>query len=205
MAMPPGGPVDVVEDPKPAETTDPAVTVTQPAPSRPPHAVPRFKLSYRSFSMANLDNTSVHFDAGQIDLYAASRRWIRIGVEAEGGAAKASLDASQTSIYYGALGLSAGIQYPWRVTPFVEGRFAAGLLGGNLMGYTAVTYAYLGGVDAGIDLYLFSRFYISAALGWVHPVYHGVDYAAMKSAPLGGMKFKDISDDAFTFKVGIGI
>ena len=191
-------------DPHGLAPVEPAPTLTRVQPPRPKHANPRLKVSYRSLSMANLDRTAMHFDAGQLDIYAMSRRWVRIGIEAEGGAGKATLSGYSTGIYYGALGLTAGIQYPWRVTPFVEGRFAGGVLGGNFMNTTVVTYAYMGGIDAGIELYTFGRLYVTASVGWVHPVYHAIDYAAARATP-ASIKFVDIASDAFTFKVGFGI
>ena len=43
------------------------------------------------------------------------------------------------------------------------------------------------------------------AIGWARPTWMGVDYPAMKADPAGGMRFKDITNDTVTFKLGIGI
>ena len=48
-------------------------------------------------------------------------------------------------------------------------------------------------------------FFLSAAIGWVHPVYTGLDYTAMQANPSGGMQLKQVAGDTFTFKVGLGI
>lgn len=205
--------------PKSAEkSAEPAATVTQSAPPAE-HANPRFKLSYRRFSLANIDGSTMNLQGGQIDSYFLSRRWIRIGLEAEGGAGESAASSHISNAWYGLGGLSIGFQYPARVTPFVEGRFAAGVLGGSMTGSIPVaggasvnlnntpvaTLLYLGGVDVGVEVYTFGRFYLSAALGWAHPVYQGPDWAAMQANPSGGMQVKAVSSDTFTFKVGIGL
>lgn len=187
------------DDPKLARTQ--AVVASAPAEA---HQAPAFKLSYRRLGMANLAGPSFAFNAGQLDVYPLSRRWIRIGLEAEAGAASTTVEDRATRAWYVAAGVSAGIQYPWRVTPFVEGRFAAGVLGGEIAGQSVVTYMYLGGIDAGIELYLFSRFYLSAALGWVRPAYRGVDVAYARAHPMAAPAYETITTDSFTFKLGVG-
>ncbi len=182
----------------------------------PAHPNPRLKLSYRRFALANLDGTPLWLDGAELDVYPLSRRWVRAGFELEGGGAHASLDGNGASLGYGLLGVSAGVQYPWRVTPFVEGRFAGGVLGGSLdqplgvggasvSGTSAATWMYGGGIDVGAELYTARRFYLSAAIGWIRTTWHGVDLAAMEANPTGGMQFKDLTGDSFTFKLGCGI
>lgn len=204
----------------PAAPNAPVESVTKSASVA--HANPRLKLSYRRFNVGNFMSASasaVPLQGGQLDAYLISRRWFRLGVEAEGGAGDASYSGQSAQLWYGMGGLSLGFQYPARVTPFVEGRFAAGALGGKMSGSIPVGYGasvnldntqvatlmYVGGVDAGIELYTFGRFYLSAAIGWAHPVYQGPDMAAMQANPSGGMQTKSISADTFTFKLGIGI
>lgn len=199
------------------DSAAPAATLEQQAPSR--HANPRLKASFRGFSIANLDTTPVWLEGAQLDLYPLSRRFVRLGIELEGGAGNATLDGHTASLSYGLAGMGFGFQYPGRVTPFIEARFAAGVLAGSTAGPITVatnpnttisnanvaTYMYIGGIDAGFELYAWNRVYLSAAVGWARPTWHGVDYTAMKSDPSGGMKFKDITNDTFTFKIGIGI
>jgi len=181
------------------------------------HDNPRLKLSFRRLSIANLDATTVPLLGGQLDVYPLSRRWVRLGVELEGGAGDASLDGHGVGLWYALAGLSLGVQHPGRVTPFVDGRFAFGALGGrlsqavavapgvSLSKASAVTYLLVGGIDVGVELYVMSRVYLSVAVGWAHPIYRGVDYAALKANPSAAVTFKDISGDTFTFKLGFGI
>ena len=63
---------------------------------------------------------------------------------------------------------------------------------------------YEGGIDTGIEVYVARRFYLSAAIGWAHPVYGGVDVAALNAEPDVIMR-KDFATDSFTFKVGLGL
>ncbi len=191
-----------------------AGTVT--AAPRPRHVNPRFKLSYRGFAISNLDGSPLWLNGAQLDAYFVSRRWFRAGVELEGGAAHADLSGYGASLGYGLAGLTLGVQYPARVTPFLDGRFAAGVLGGRFDGSvnvgtttvsdaSAVTWIYGGGLEAGVEVYTVGRVYVSAAVGWVRTTWHGVDLPAMLANPSGGMQFKDLTGDSFTFKIGLGI
>src|SRR5439155_1757035 len=82
------------------------------------------------------------------------------------------------SVRYGLVGVTAGVQYPARVTPFLEGRFVGGVLEGQLdgaltvgettyRGNSATTWIYGGGLETGVEVYLLRRLYLSAALGWM--------------------------------------
>jgi hypothetical protein len=97
-----------------------------------------------------------------------------------------------------------GFQYPARVTPFVEGRFVAGMAGATVLNTPVVSYMYVGGIDGGIELYVVDRFYLTAAIGWAHPVYSGVDLVALRAHPMLDPPRKDFATDSLTIKVGIG-
>src|SRR5207247_2391468 len=68
------------------------------------HASASVKLSYRRFEVRNLDGSDLPFHAGQLDLYAVSRRWIRIGIEAELGTASGKVDGGASGAWYLAAG-----------------------------------------------------------------------------------------------------
>jgi hypothetical protein len=192
------------------------------APSSPgaTHATPRLKLSYRSFAISNIDGPPVALDGVQLDVYPLSRKWIRGGFEVESGVGRAGLVASENiRLNYGLLGLVAGLQYPARITPFIEGRAAAGFLHGRLEGSFTVPWApsvevtemsattgiYGHGVDAGAEIYTFGRAYVSASLGWVRTTWLGPDYPAMLRNPSAGMAIGYLTGDSMTFKLGLGI
>lgn len=162
--------------------------------------VPRVKLSYRNFTTIGLEkNSDLPFHIIELDYYPSSG-YFRFGVDTELG-----LNNGPFSAWFLTTGAAVGFQYPWRVTPFVEARFVAGLMGGSAMGATAVSYTYMGGIDTGAEIYVGGRFYLSASIGWVHPVYSAVDIDWVKAHPGLAPARKDFASDAFTFKVGIGL
>jgi len=185
--------------------------------ARAEHATPRLKASYRLFSIAGLEASSpIWLQGAQLDIYGVSERWVRFGLELEGGSGTASWQAASASIGYGLFGVTAGIQYPARVTPFLEGRFVAGGLFGELdgtltvgtttlMGTSGATWVYGGGLETGVEVYLSGRVYLSGAVGWMHSSWHGVDVPATTANPRGGVAYKDLVGDSFTVKVGLGI
>ena len=189
-----------------ADEDDPKLTRATPvAPPAPPHRTPSLKLSYRYFQMPNLDRKSdLAFHAGQLDLYPISMRWFRLAIEGELGSASGTVGTSNISAWYLVTGLSAGFQYPARVTPFLDGRFVAGFIGGDIAGKTAISYTWMAGIEAGVEVYVVNRFYLSTALGWVHPLYHGVDLEFAKAHPTMDPMYQDISTDTFTLKIGAG-
>jgi hypothetical protein len=164
------------------------------------HHVPRVKLAYRNFSTVGLQaGTDLPFHVVELDYYPSSG-YLRFGIDSELG-----LNSGPFSAWFLTTGAALGFQYPYRVTPFVEARFVAGLMGGSAMGATAVSYTYMGGIDTGVELYTFGRAYLTAAIGWVHPVYSGVDIDWVKMHPGLAPARKDFASDSFTFKVGLGL
>ena len=162
--------------------------------------MPRVKLAYRYFSAVGLEKgVTMGFHIGELDFYPSSG-YLRFGLDTEVGYAGGRYDA-----WFFTTGGALGFQYPWRVTPFLEGRFDAGLLGGSAAGTTAVSWIYMGGLDTGIELYVARRFYFTGAIGWVHSVYSGVDIDWVKAHPGLAPSRKDFSSDSFTVKVGVGL
>lgn len=192
-----GATVSAASWPLPDED-DPKLARAAPAPWWPPrHAAPRLKLSYRRLVAAGLAGGTQPFDVVELDGYPQSRL-VRIGIGGEFG-----WSGGDYGLWYVAVGLTAGVQWPARVTPFVEGRFVAGLLGGTFNGQSALSWIYQGGLETGIEIYLVRRYYLSAAIGWAHPVYGGVDVAALDANQ--ALIPKNFSADSFTFKVGLGL
>jgi hypothetical protein len=181
------------DDPKLARGAAPARTPWW----RPRHHVPRFKLSFRWLELAGLEGGRQPFDAAELDFYPASGL-IRFGIDSEFGWA-----GGKYGLWYVVTGATLGLQWPARVTPFVEGRFVAGLIGGSFMGQTAVSWTYQGGIETGVEIYYASRFYVSAAIGWARPVFGGVDVAQLNENQT--IVRKDFQSDTFTFKVGLGL
>jgi hypothetical protein len=186
------------------------------AASSPPHVAPRAKASYRLFSIGGLDGNRLWMNGAQLDVYAMSRRWVRLGVELEGGGGGTELGGTPVRLAYGLFGLQGGVQYPARVTPFLDGRAVGGILHAQLdgpvtaLGKTlpagdATTYVYGGGIETGVELYAYKRFFVSGAIGWVRTTWRGPDAEAMLANPTGGFRSKDLVNDSFTCKIGFGL
>src|SRR5450432_239099 len=209
------------DDVEPLSTTSAEAVATRKASGPPPakdHPTPRLKLSYERFSAGNVDGTAVPLEALHLDAYFLSWRWLRAGVEAEAGRGRATLYGGAASLKYGLVGLNAGLQLPGRVTPFLEGRLDAGVLGGSLdgaitipgstatvTGVSAATYLYARGLDAGVEVYALGRAYLSLSLGWLRTTWGSADYEAKIASQSAGLKFKNVTHDSFLFKVGLGI
>lgn len=195
---------------------DPEAVATVVTTPQREHPNPRLKASYRLFAISGLQGGQLWLDGAQVDAYAISRRWARVGVELEGGGGNATLATTPARLSYGLLGLTAGVQYPARITPFVEGRFVGGVLSGQLegaltvagttySGQSATTWMYGGGIETGIEAYIYGRSYVSLGIGWMRSTWHGVDVLTMMQNPSGGMAYKNLTGDTFTLKVGLGI
>src|SRR5690242_9404581 len=91
----------------------------------PQHDVPRFKLAYRRLWIAAPDNGTLAFDGVALDFYPLSRV-VRLGIQGE-----FAWGGGDYALWYVVTGLAFGFQYPARVTPFLEGRFVAGIIGGS--------------------------------------------------------------------------
>jgi hypothetical protein len=163
------------------------------------HAVPRFKLAYRYLSVASLTGGTEPLHAAALDFYPVSNL-VRLGIGTEVG-----FSGDSYGTWFLTEGLSLGVQWPARVTPFVDGRFVAGLVGANVLGHQVVSYIYAGGIDGGIEVYYLRRFFVTVAVGWVHPVYRGVDLAQVQAHPTAAPPGQDFAADTFTLKVGLGL
>lgn len=165
-----------------------------------PHPAPLLKLGYRMLTAKDLDGKGFPFHTIQLDLYPWSQRWFRLGFELEVGLSQSPYGAT-----YIASGIELGFQYPWRLTPFLDGRFLAGIAGGEYQGHMLISYTWMGGIEGGVELYLVGRLFLSFAIGWVHIVYRGIDIEYAKNNPLNEPIGKDFASDSFTFKVGFGL
>ena len=201
----PGQPPLATPSPPPAESED------------TPHANPRLKLCYRSFAVSNLDRTPLALAGLELDYYPLSTRWVRGGFTLAGGRGQGVISAQDVSMRYGLVGIAAGIQYPARITPFIEGQLSGGILSGAtngaiavpgtgvaISGASAATWIYGRGIDVGAELYTIGRIYVSGSIGWLRTTWRGVDTVAMAQAPTAGVRFKDMTGDSLTFKLGLG-
>jgi hypothetical protein len=169
---------------------------------RAERATPTFQFGYRRLTMRNLDDKPLDFNVVEIDLFPISMKWFRVGLDLELGFGQGPQSHGG---WFLTSGVTVGIQYPWRVTPFADFRFCAGLIGGEAGGAQGISFAYMVGLETGIAVYIVDRFYLTGALGWVHPVYRGIDVEYAMSHPLSDPIYKDFAYDSFTFKIGFGL
>jgi hypothetical protein len=202
----------------PAEQQTTIVRAASPPVPISARPTPRLKLSYQHLSTGNIDGSSVPLEALHLDLYPLSWRYVRAGVEVEAGRGHAKLADAGASVKYGLIGVNAGVQFPARITPFVEGRAAAGALGATLDGtvtipgstetvsnVSAVTWMYATGIDAGAEIYVVGPAYVSLGIGWVRTTWGAARYNATVASAGGSLKFENVSHDSLLLKAGLGI
>jgi hypothetical protein len=169
------------------------------------------------FSIGNVSGNAIPLEALHLDLYPLSRPWVRAGFATEAGRGDATLLGNDASLGYGLLGISAGVQIPGRVTPFLEGQAAAGVLAAHadgpltvpgstvtVTGGSAATWMYGRGLNGGVEVYAVGRAYVSASLGWIRTTWASPDTAALQNASTG-LKLRDVTYDSFLLKLGLGV
>lgn len=160
--------------------------------------VPRFKLGYRYLPLPTPDGTMLTFHAVGFDVYPFSS-YLRVGFGVDGGYGGGRFD-----MFYAAISATLGVQYPWRVTPFLEGRFALGLVGGRYQGDLATSVMLQGGVEGGLEFFVYDRFFLDVTFGYSHPYYRAPDVLALEADPGRAAPIKKFQADVFTFKLGLG-
>lgn len=192
-----------------------AVPDEQPLPASTPHA--RLKLSLEGFSIGTTWGMPVGLTGLHLEGYPLSRRWVRAGVGLTGGLGSATLDGASANAVYGLLGASAGVQYPARVTPFVEGHAAGGFMTATLdhpvtfgavtvRNASGTTWLVTRGLDAGGELYVYGRAYLSFSLGWMRSTWASPDYNPYAPpAANQNLRIVTVTADSLLWKVGLGI
>jgi hypothetical protein len=178
--------------------------------------LPRLKLSFVRFNAGHPAGGTIALQSLHLDMYAFNWRWLRIGVDAEGGLGHTTLAGAGTNLRYGLLGVSAGLQIPGRITPFIEARVAGGIMAGtvedpvtipgtnvDITGVSAATWMWARGVDIGAEIYTFGRAYVSVGVGWIRTTWRSADFSNSTGGATG-LSFKDVTHDSFMFKIGVG-
>lgn len=203
------------QDDAPAITIEREAAVPVAAPSAHPAA--RLKLSLEGFTIKTTWGMPVGLTGLHLEAYPLSRKWLRAGVGLTGGLGDATFDGASASVDYGLLGVSVGTQYPGRVTPFVEANLAGGFMSASLdrpltVGGVTVdnasgtTWLVVGGLDAGAELYVFRRAYLSFSLGWMRSTWASPDFDPRDtSMPPTNLRITTVTADSLMWKVGLGI
>lgn len=182
--------------------------VREPGAAPPPatssdRKVPRLKLGYRRFSFVRPGTTnpgtttgaaaSQAFNSVSLDLYPLSW-YVRMGLSTQYGWESGRFNSGGD--YFIAQSFSLGGQLPGQTfTPFFEGFAGGGYMRRVQFERTIPTAYWQLGVDAGVEFFLARYAFISAALGYLHPV-NG--FARETS-------FASVYVDTWSFKLGFGL
>jgi hypothetical protein len=198
---------------------DPARSVEaqgEDVPRYPAHPVPRLKISLEGFSVDTPFGSSVGLTGGHVELYPVSQRWVRGGVGIAGGTGNGAIDGGSANVDYGLLGATIGVQYPARITPFVEGHIDGGFMSASvdrpvmINGVTVenaagTTWLYGRGINAGAEFYAFGRAYLSGSVGWMRATWGSPDTSAPAQGSSAQIRFENVTSDSLMWKLGLGI
>lgn len=172
-----------------------------PARDQPWPYAPRLKLAYRRFAFARVASASApagsspeaeSFESVSLDLYPMS--WfLRVGLSTQFGWESEKFDRSGD--YFIAETASVGVQWPGRFTPFVEALAGAGYMRRTGTDWNLPTAFWQVGIDAGVEIYVANRAYVSLAAGYLHPGNLFVREASLMS----------VKTDTWSLKFGVGI
>jgi len=162
------------------------------------------QLGYRRFSFVRLGAVdsgagngkaaSEPFDSLSLDFYPFSKM-IRFGISTQYGWQSGTFN-SGTGDYFIAESFSLGIQRPRETwTPFVQGVGGAGYMRRFQFDRTVPTAYWQFGLDAGAEVALARHAFLTASIGYLHPV-NG--FAKVQS-------FTTVYVDTWSFKIAIGI
>jgi hypothetical protein len=151
---------------------------------------PRLKFGYRTFSVADMGDVEARYHCFAIDAYVYSGI-VRAGLGVEGGA-----DSTPRSNFILDGTVNLGVQYPMRITPFLEATVGFGFLRRDVLHEDLFGFIYHVGLEAGAEVFISSRFLISTAVGWRRQVFKFSENPDVEAAY--------VYFDSFTVKVGLG-
>jgi hypothetical protein len=187
----------------PEASGPPVVSATgEPPPERETYALPRVKLAFRRFDFVRIGASgsadgsvaSEAFNSLSLDVYPVSSI-LRVGLSTQYGWESGSWLANGD--YFAAESLSIGAQLPLgeRVMPFAETFGGIGYMRRLQFDRTVPTAYWQLGIDAGAEIYFARLGFVSAAVGYLHPV-NG--FAKLQ-------EFQTVFVDTWSFKLGIGL
>jgi hypothetical protein len=191
-------PLDDLPDYGPPPEGERAAPASQPRRAIPPlvfKRTPHLKLTYQRFVDHRLGGEASPYHVMALTFFPLST-WVRLGCTARFGYEETH---GKPSWFLDFLA-TAGLQLPEAArgfTPFVDFSVGPGLRLYTTFHNSMPSLQWTFGLDAGAEVYLSRRFFVTGALGWVRPV------ARIKQASVGH-EMVDVYSDAFIFKLGIG-
>jgi hypothetical protein len=192
-------------------------TVARRAPQAEPpfRPTPILKLSYARWSLGNNNGAEIPLEALHLDTFSLSRPWVRLGFSAEVGRGGTSFGGAAASVRYGLLGVDLGVQIPGRITPFLQGHLAGGVLspkldgtlsvpgtGVSVTGASAATWIYTRGLEVGFELHPLGPFLAWTSVGWISSTWQSADYQAIVKSQT--LELEAVTHDSVLFKMGVG-
>jgi hypothetical protein len=171
------------------------------APIEAPRYRPLLQLSWRHFDIGRAGEAV----PGNASMQSVSLEWfpissyVRLGLATE--YAREASDRPQKDWYLGEF-FSFGLQRPGLVTPFVDAQVGGAYLRRFVVEQEQPTFLWAFGIDGGLAVHVAGSFYLSASVGWFHPV-----WLLISTDVLSGGKdlFKQVYADTLAFKVGMGL
>ncbi|MEO6954287.1 MAG: hypothetical protein ABI321_20965 [Polyangia bacterium] len=165
------------------------------------HPVAHLDVSYRYLAVADPYGGALPFHLVEIDGFPLSH-YFRLGISAAAGS------STREGAFLAEIGLGVGVQYPARVTPFLDVKLSAGVIGATIEGKREVSYEYRPTIEAGIEVFVASSFHFTAAVGYAHPIYGGVDGNVIKAQIAAGetptFNVHSVGWDTVTVRAGFG-
>lgn len=163
--------------------------------------VAHLDVGYRYLSVADPYGGRLPFHLVELDGFPLSQ-YFRLGISAAAGV------STREHAFLAELGLGAGVQYPARVTPFLDVKLSAGVIGATIEGHKVATYEYRPTIEAGLEFFAARSFHFTVAVGYAHPIYGGVDARLIKAQIAAGQTpsftVHSVGWDTVTARAGVG-
>ena len=148
------------------------------------------RVGYRGFSVAEMAGRDTWYDNVTVEFYPVSK------IVRAGGGLEFGGDSSDKDNYLLSGIITAGVQWPWRVTPFLDLSLCFGALRWEVFHEQIWSFTYQIGLETGADFFVHDTWFVSVALGWRHIVFRHPGDEQVEPA--------DVYHDSFTVKVSVG-
>ena len=148
------------------------------------------RVGYRAFSVAEMAGRESWYENVTVDFYPVSK------IVRAGGGLEFGGDSSDRDNYLLSGTLTAGVQWPWRITPYLDLMLCFGALRWEIFHQEIWSFAYQVGLEVGGDFFVHDKWFVSAAIGWRHIVFRHPGDEQVEPA--------DVYHDSFTVKVSMG-
>ena len=149
------------------EAAPPSSQPRKPVPPLVVKRVPRFKLTYQRFVDHRIGGEASPYNVGAVTFFPLST-WVRLGCTLRFGMEQSSGKRSYFIDGLATVGAQL-LEVVRGFTPFVDFSVGPGLRMYTTFNNTMPSLQWTFGLDAGVEVYLGGRFYLSGAIGWSGP------------------------------------